>query len=226
MSSTLVEEMHKISSEVPSAAVIHLYSTAMRAQILLKHNIDTLLRGRGQHRKDLAVWCHRKESWISKIMSEDRREFPQKYLDRIGDFFGLAAYELFQPGISALTERRLGERRQGRDRRVGHAYRLLGSLASEVNVYRPAAPKAGRNAEFTSATANSETIVALKRLTVDYERRVTALLSQAESRRQTSSDRRALPPIPERHRTPSGSNSGENDTATAKKDRRRVPLGK
>lgn len=90
----------------------------MKANYLLKHNIDAMLRARGQRRKDLAGWCRRSESWLSQIFKEDRREIPLKYLDRIADFFGVATYQLFQPGITHLTERRKRERRTGRDRRV------------------------------------------------------------------------------------------------------------
>jgi len=92
----------------------------------MKSNIDALLRARGQTRKDLAQWCRRTESWISKIMREDRREFPMQYFDRIADFFGIATYQLLQPGITPLTERRSKgtPRRSGKDRRIS-ALRLL-----------------------------------------------------------------------------------------------------
>lgn len=100
----------------------------MKATHLLRHNIRTLLRARGQHYADLAQWCHKSRAWLTKILKEDRddptdvRDFRLKELDRIADFFGLAAYQLFQPGISPLTERRAGhDRRSGRDRRIGHS---------------------------------------------------------------------------------------------------------
>ena len=93
----------------------------MQANRLMKQNVDALLRARGQTRKDLAVWCRKTESWISKIMKEERREFPMKYFDRIADFFGLATYQLLQPGLSPLTERRSKvSRRVVRDRRVSN----------------------------------------------------------------------------------------------------------
>lgn len=93
----------------------------IKTQILLKRNISTLLRKRGHEQKDLAVWCRRSEAWLSKALTKDTAEIPVKYWDRIADFFGIATYQLIQPGISALTERRHGlERRGGRERRVGH----------------------------------------------------------------------------------------------------------
>lgn len=89
----------------------------MRANALMKHNIDALLRARKLSRRDLAQWCRRSEAWISKIMREERREFPMKYWDRISDFFGIDTYRLIAPGISTLTERRRGDRRSHADRR-------------------------------------------------------------------------------------------------------------
>jgi len=110
----------------------------MRANLMLKTNIDTLLKRRGQTRKDLADWCGRGEGWISKIYTNANREIPLKYLDRIADFFGLATYQLFQPGISPLTERRSGrERRSDKDRRVSKAQRNMMALANEVDAHRP-----------------------------------------------------------------------------------------
>ena len=91
----------------------------VKATYLLKHNIDMLLKARGQTRHDLAFWCRRTDPWLSKLFSDESRNIPLKYLDRIADFFGLATYQLFQPGISPLTERRTGrERRAGTDRRI------------------------------------------------------------------------------------------------------------
>ena len=95
----------------------------MKASFLLRQNIKAILKARNQTAHDLAMWCRMDDSWISKILSdgpEDRaRGIPLKHLDRIADFFGLATYQLFQPGISPLTERRKGQdRRGGQDRRI------------------------------------------------------------------------------------------------------------
>jgi len=97
----------------------------MKANALLKHNILTLLRARGHEQKDLAQWCRKSESWLSQILSQERREFQTKDFDRIADFFGIATYQLFQPGITRFTERRSGlERRATRDRRISKALQL------------------------------------------------------------------------------------------------------
>ena len=98
----------------------------MHAHLLLKRNIDSLLKARNQTRHDLAMWCRRTDPWLSKILDPNgKRGLPLKYLDRIADFFGISAYQLLQPGISPLMERRKGDRRSGVDRRLSHAQRVL-----------------------------------------------------------------------------------------------------
>lgn len=101
----------------------------MKANLLLKQNIRTLLAARKQEQTALARWVRPgvrdPDPWLSQILSKPDREFQTKYLDRIADFFGIAVYQLFQPGISRFTERRSGlERRSGRDRRIGKALQV------------------------------------------------------------------------------------------------------
>lgn len=90
----------------------------MRAYALMKANVDAVLKARGISREELSKWCRREVSWASKILNDEKRWFPVPYWDRISDFLGLHPYQLMQPGISALTERRRGERRTGKDRRI------------------------------------------------------------------------------------------------------------
>lgn len=102
----------------------------MKATFLLKHNITTMLKARGQTRHDLAFYCRRSDAWLSKLMSDENRNVPVKYFDRIADFFGIATYQLFQPGISPLTERRRGsDRRSGQDRRISAKVRRTAETA-------------------------------------------------------------------------------------------------
>lgn len=112
----------------------------VKANALLKHNIDALLRARHQTRQDLARWCRRSPSWLAKIFAEERRELPLKYLDRVGDFFGLAAYQLFQPGISPMLERRKGlDRRSGKDRRLSALnHQVRESVSTVIATLKPA----------------------------------------------------------------------------------------
>jgi hypothetical protein len=110
----------------------------MKALPLLKHNIDTLLRERRHTRRDLAMWVRQSmdkkkiDPWISHIFSKPDAEFQMKYLDRIAEFFGVPVYQLFQPGISHLTERRKAERRTGKDRRVSAMNQRVRQSLSEA----------------------------------------------------------------------------------------------
>ena len=105
----------------------------MRSALVLRRNLEALLRARQQTQHDLAQWCRRSDAWLSKILDENaKRGLPLKYLDRIAEFFGIAAYQLFQPGISPLLERRKGERRMGLDRRVADPQAVLRSPAENA----------------------------------------------------------------------------------------------
>lgn len=85
----------------------------LRADLLLVQNIRALLDGRREDDKSLAIWCGHSSAWLSKIMSGERR-MPIQELGKVADFFGLTVSDLFQHGISPLSERR-----RGRDRRLG-----------------------------------------------------------------------------------------------------------
>lgn len=114
---------------MPSPYVLETYPTqhrgmGLRAVNLLRENIRSLLRARGTNQKELSFFLRRHPTTINKFL-KGTREVQLADLDRMADFFGLATYQLFQPGISPLTERRSGkERRSGQDRRISHAQRL------------------------------------------------------------------------------------------------------
>src|SRR5678815_3260541 len=112
----------------------------LKAHLLLKNNIDALLYQKHLKRRDLAQWCRRSESWLSQIFTNDERNIPLKYLDRIADFFGMATYQLFQPGISDRSERRSGlDRRKGKDRRISALnHQVRESVSSLVANLTPA----------------------------------------------------------------------------------------
>lgn len=90
----------------------------LRADYLLVENIRTLLSVRGIDDSALAIWCGHKPAWLSKILSKERG-MPVRELGKVADFFGLTVSQLFQPGISPLTERRINTRRCEKDRRSG-----------------------------------------------------------------------------------------------------------
>lgn len=104
----------------------------MKAEQLLKANVEALLQARHQSRHDLAVWCRRSDAWLSKILGKDNRNVPLEYLDRIADFFGLATYQLFQPGLTGLLERRKAERRSSKDRRLAAMNQRVRQSLSEA----------------------------------------------------------------------------------------------
>jgi transcriptional regulator with XRE-family HTH domain len=109
----------------------------LRALALLRSNISGLLYARKQSQTDLAGWLHKDKSWINKFLN-GTREIQLKDLDRIADFFGLATYQLFQPGVVPGSERRHPqERRSGHDRRVSQAHRQMVSVAGEIDRLRP-----------------------------------------------------------------------------------------
>lgn len=117
----------------------------MRADRILVENIQHLLRKRGQKQRELATWCGHSETWISSIFRGDR-QFRVTDFDKVADFFGIATYQLFQPGISPVTERRKGtERRSGQDRRVSHAVRTMLQVRDAIEEARP--PRRSRPAE-------------------------------------------------------------------------------
>lgn len=90
----------------------------MKARFLLVENVKALLVARQEDQQALARWAGHSPPWLSKILNGDRG-MSLKDVDKIADFFGLAVSDLFLPGISALTERRRGQRRGGRERRSG-----------------------------------------------------------------------------------------------------------
>lgn len=112
-------------------------SGSVKALRLLKENVRTLLHHRKEDQSTLAAWVGHSKSWINKFLNDetDRTELQLRDLDKIADFFGIEAYQLFQPGISLLTERRLSgtDRRSGQERRIGHQGRQLAHLRTEVN---------------------------------------------------------------------------------------------
>lgn len=125
---------------LPPDPVVSVYSlpiTQLRALDIIRQNISALLVARRESQSGLAAWLRKDKSWINKFLN-GHREIQLKDLDRIADYFGLATYQLFQPGISPLTERRsASDRRSGRDRRIGHQQREASALAAIVAATHP-----------------------------------------------------------------------------------------
>lgn len=120
--------------------MLFVYSKPMsdlKALYIIRTNISGLLAHRKQSQTDLASWLGKGRSWMNKFLN-GTREVQLKDLDRIADFFGLATYQLFQPGVAPGSERRTGrERRTGHDRRVSNAQRQMIAVATEIDRLRP-----------------------------------------------------------------------------------------
>lgn len=173
----------------------------MRANPLLKANIDGLLRVQHRRKKDLAAWCWKSESWITKILKEPRRDISIVDLDRIADFFGLVVYQLFQPGIVGVAERRTGaERRSAQsDRRKASPVRGMLPTAAETQQYRP-------RQRMPIDGVPPDQLETFHRLTAEYEQQIAHLLSgAADTRRQTVSAGEVVPRPRAADRAPGGS---------------------
>lgn len=110
----------------------------MTAANVLRANIVELLEIHHQQQTDLAQWCKHSDAWLSAFLRGER-DIPLKDLDRIADLWGLATYQLFQPGVSRRTERRSGaDRRQARERRIGAKVREMKDLQAAITPARRA----------------------------------------------------------------------------------------
>lgn len=168
------------------------------ADELLRRNVQALLNGRKESQKALAMWMGHSAAWLNKILNAERG-CPVKYLDRLADFFGLAPYQLLQPGISALTERRKGERRDGRDRRIGHAGRLARGLELAIAPHRPY-----RGGDHVASAEGRE--LRLEALVAEFEQRAATLLAETEPRGQAPAPRAR----PARRRSARGKTGGSD----------------
>lgn len=171
----------------------------LRALHLIRANISALLTARRQSQTELAFWMRKGKSWINKFLN-GTREIQLKDLDRIADFFGIATYQLFQPGISPLTERRKGyDRRSGSDRRVGHTHRQLRGETEKAH------PQRGKDSPHEAATGRKA--AALHSLIVDFTARADRLLAEEDARGQAAQTRSALAKTRPRRRASGGSDA-------------------
>lgn len=133
-----------ICAPLPTPIVLDIKSQMsmdLRATSVMRSNISALLTARRESQTELARWLKHSRSWINKFLNGER-QIQMKDLDRVASFFGIAPYQLFQPGIGQLTERRHGDRRTGRDRRVGHMqHRELETLKHTMQPFRSDIPK-------------------------------------------------------------------------------------
>ncbi len=88
-----------------------------KASVQLAMNVRYLLDEFHVTQADLCAHAKVDPSTFTKFM-QGKRELQLFHLDGIASKFGLSVYQLFQPGISRLTDRRvIPDRRMGHDRR-------------------------------------------------------------------------------------------------------------
>lgn len=158
----------------------------MKARLLMARNIHAILTARHQSQASLALWCRKSPNWINKILA-GRRGMHIDDFDRVADFLGIAVYQLFQPGIGHLTERRKpGDRRTARDRRIGHTERII-ALDDGFGTRDGHAHTDGGDTT-SAAAAQAE----LDALISDFTLRANSLLARADTGRQAPRTRRKV----------------------------------
>lgn len=194
---TLVKGVSKINvSLLPTGAVPPLQPSPVAGDsvqqhnrkllFILRENIRAMLAARNESQTSLAAYCRHNKSWINKFLNEGRGVQVED-LDLIAAFFGLDPYQLFQPGIARVTERRKADRRSGQERRIGVAGRLASSLQQEVNKF----PRLSRRGDYDLSALPSS----LRSLIEKADRALEAW--EAEStRRQAASPRRHVAGAP------------------------------
>lgn len=166
-----------MSNDLLSPTVLTL--RPMKTTLLLAKNVQALLHGRREPPIALAKWCGHSGAWLSAILA-GKRQFRMPDLDRMADFFGVSSYQLLQPGISALTERRHVKDRRLRDRRIGHPQRAMLHLTAQVAEPHPKIDES----KLTLTAAERMLIQALREETPAALENVLALLDVQSNRRR------------------------------------------
>lgn len=171
----------------------------MKARLLVARNIHAILTARKESQSDLARWCRKKSSWMNKILA-GRRPLHIDDFDRVADFLGISVYQLFVPGVSALTERRKSaDRRHAQDRRRGHVERI-------IELRRP--PAIGERHDPVAVSAAAAALPeGVRRLITDTAQKLDLLLRETEPGGQVAQARKALPKSRARRRAAGGSDA-------------------
>lgn len=88
----------------------------MNALDLLRRRVNDLLHHSGRTRKDFAIYIGKAPSWATELF-QGRHGIALKDLDRVARFFGVSVPQLFEIDGYRFRERRMGERRAGKERR-------------------------------------------------------------------------------------------------------------
>lgn len=181
-----------------SPSVVKGYMPHMKAERILAENVAVLLKKQGKTQRDLAQWCRHSDVWVSQFLRGER-SWQLDDLDRVADFLRLDTYELFRPGISLQTDRRIAQRRVGPERRIGYAARIADELASRIE---PARRRRGSQDVDAAALARATQV---KNIIADFARRIATVLPPADAGGQTAGTRRRRAKVPRRDRTLRGS---------------------
>lgn len=161
----------------------------------LRENVRELIRVRGVQQNDITFALKKDPTWLSKFL-QGQRPIHITDIDALAEFFGLSGYQLCQPGITAVTERRRQERRSGGERRIGHVKRHLVKVADEVQRAHPR--------QVTSDQQETDATAHLHRQLRTKLAEVVALLAETESGGQTPVARTPVPATSRRGRTAGG----------------------
>lgn len=166
-------------------------SPHVKAPRLLAENVLTLLKRHGYSQHDLADHCRHSDVWASQFLNQQKRMWQLEDLDKVADLFGLQTYQLFIPGVSALTDRRSGlDRRSSRERRLTLQARRAGALRAELE----SSAVGGLGHVPLGATPPIDTaVVRLARQFKPYIDALVAFENKQKPRRQTAGTRGAKP---------------------------------
>lgn len=181
---------------LPTASVLPISApmdpTFVRKSLyVLRENIRALLDARKEDQKTLADWCGHDKSWMNKFLNEGRGIRVGDF-DKIASFFGIEVYQLFQPGISRVTERRKGDRRIDRERRIGVQARLASSLQLEVNKL----PRLARQTDYDVSALPAPIQTLIKKAQRKLQRDIAAYEAKV-AREQAPSARRKIAGAPQ-----------------------------
>lgn len=85
---------------------------------LLRRRLTALLQFSGRTRKDFAIYLGKRPSWATEYF-QGRHGITLRDLDRAARFFGVSVPQLFEVDGYRFRDRRIAQRRCGRERRVG-----------------------------------------------------------------------------------------------------------
>lgn len=90
----------------------------MNALDLLRKRVGHLLHHSGKTRKDFAIYLGKQPSWSTEFF-QGRHGVSLRDLDRVARFFGISVPQLFEIDGHRFRDRRINQRRVGRERRSG-----------------------------------------------------------------------------------------------------------